>query len=568
MAKRHLVPIVQRWAQLLPQGSHGVEKTPAEFNNPNVPNLLRLLTEATRATPRGGPAVYIPQVGADDAAANYNHFVFGQRGSGKSSLLRNLEQKKREDHQASVWIDQEVFTSLLYPDVLVSCVLDISTGLRTSLENAGHIRKSKLHRRLWRRATRSNHDILEARLDRMISNLRVLKFAPINSEIEWVHKEASAGEVEALGTINVGRIGAAGKAKNSRSKELTSTQTVIADKEQYLERSLTDFRNIVADVATKLGGGFVFVDDLYQISRDSQPRVLGYLHRLLKDSGVWLKVGSIRYATTTYLPKDPPVGMQESHDAHVVALDRQFNLYDTTKQFLEAILGQIAASVQIDSAQLFTDGARDRLMLASGGVARDYLRLTGESIKQAQNRGPSTKSGTNRVTVEDVNAAAGQIAPSKFDDLQKDSPSEADTLTERVIDLTEFCRDRRSAYFLVDSQDRILNEQMRALQHLRFAHLLAQSETIPDAKSQRFNVYLLDAAQLSAQRATQGVDFEGWKQREKRRNRKLVYSSNWESLSRPTTPPGQRTAIGTTSHNQTNPTSSARDVDGQGQLFS
>ena len=121
-----------------------------------------------------------------------------------------------------------------------------------------------------------------------------------------------------------------------------STQTVVADKEQYLERSLTDFRRLVRDVSEVLGGGFVFVDDLYHISRQNQPKVLGYLHRLLKDSGLWLKIGSIRYTTTTYNRRDPPVGMQEGHDAHVVALDRQFNLYDTTKQFLESILSQIS----------------------------------------------------------------------------------------------------------------------------------------------------------------------------------------------------------------------------------
>ena len=50
-------------------------------------------------------------------------------------------------------------------------------------------------------------------------------------------------------------------------------------------------------------------------------------------------------------------------------------------------------------------------MLASGGVVRDYLRLARSSIEQARNRGPSPKTGFNRVHVEDVNAAAGQIAP-------------------------------------------------------------------------------------------------------------------------------------------------------------
>jgi hypothetical protein len=373
----------------------------------------------------------------------------------------------------------------------------------------------------------------------MIGNLRALKFAPVNSEVQWIHKDANVGETEALGKIAVGKVEFSGKDRASRSNEVTSTQTVIADKEQYLERSLTDFRKLIADVAGQLDGGFVFVDDLYQISRDSQPRVLGYLHRLLKDSGIWLKVGSIRYATTTYVASDPPVGMQEGHDSHAIALDRQFALYGTTKKFLESILHQIAASVDMDTTRLFTEGAMDRLMLASGGVVRDYLRLAGESIKQAKNRGPSTKSGTHRVTVEDVNAAAGQIAPSKFDDLKLDSPHQATALTKLVLDLTEFCRDRRSAYFLADSQDRELDEQMRALQHLRFTHLLAQSETIPDAKSQRFNVYLLDAAQLSAQRATQDVDFDGWKDREKRRNRKIIYASDWKPIGPRTGAAGQ-----------------------------
>ena len=505
-------------------------KATAQFADPNALHLLRLLTEATRATPRGGPAVYIPPAGADDAGARYNHFVFGQRGSGKSSLLRKLEQEQRESARASVWIDQEVFTALLYPDVLVSCVLDIALGLRTSLERVGKLRERTWYRRLWRTLVGSGAvGTLELRLDRMIDNLRALKFAPVESEIEWVHKKTNSGQVDALGTISVGKSSVSGGGRRANGREVTSTQRVIADKEQYLERSLTDFRQLVADVSDEMDGGFIFVDDLYQISRENQPRVLGYLHRLLKDSGVWLKVGSIRYATTTYLPTDPPVGMQEGHDAHEVALDRQFNLYDTTKQFLETILRQIAQSANVDAGRLFTEGAMDRLMLASGGVARDYLRLARGSIEQARNRGPSTKSGTDRVTVEDVNAAAGQIAPSKFQDLEQDSPLEADALRARVIDLTEFCRDRRSAYFLVDSQDRVLDGELRALQHLRFAHLVAQSETIPDAKSQRFNVYLLDAAQLSAQRATQGVDFEGWKQREKRRNRKLVYSGTWQA---------------------------------------
>jgi hypothetical protein len=69
-----------------------------------------------------------------------------------------------------------------------------------------------------------------------------------------------------------------------------------------------------------------------------------------------------------------------------------------------------------------------------------------------------------------------------------------------------------------------LSAQVDKLQHLRFAHLLSESETVPDRGSQRFNVWLLDVAELSAQRAAAHMDFLGWEDREKRRNRKLIFT--------------------------------------------
>jgi hypothetical protein len=68
---------------------------------------------------------------------------------------------------------------------------------------------------------------------------------------------------------------------------------------------------------------------------------------------------------------------------------------------------------------------------------------------------------------------------------------------------------------------------MNVLQNLRFAHLLFRSETIPDRQSDQFNVYLLDLAQLSYQRAMEGVSLD-WAKRENRRARKLVYSDSWD----------------------------------------
>jgi hypothetical protein len=215
--------------------------------------------------------------------------------------------------------------------------------------------------------------------------------------------------------------------------------------------------------------------------------------------------------------------MQVAHDAHEVALDQGVRLLGTTQGFLERILNNLARNASVDLERLLSEGSRARLVLASGGVARDYLRLTAGAIEQAQNRGVTTKAGTHRVIVEDVNEAAGTIAPSKLDDLQRDAPEIAAALRALVVALTEFCRQTQCAYFLVDAQDRELGDSMDALQHLRYAYLLNESETVPDRASERFNVWLLDIAELSFRRATQQMDFDGWQTREKRRNRRLIF---------------------------------------------
>jgi energy-coupling factor transporter ATP-binding protein EcfA2 len=502
------------------------------YNSDEVRGLLRTLQEATRATPKGGPNVYIPPAGGDAAEANYNHFVFGQRGSGKSSLLRHLQRRIEEDGRIAVWTDQEIFSALAYPDVLVSAVLEVMEGAQRTLKNRFRL---PLWRRLLVKLGLSNRgevgDLLDL-LGLVTENLRTLKFAPLDRKIEWIHSRGIETKREALGSIRVSRVEVRGSGNRAEKADVSTKEVVESTKEEYLERSLVDFRRLLIEASEYCGGGFVFLDDLYLLAKHDQPLVLGYMHRLLKDTGLWLKVGSIRYSTVTYRAGDPPIGMQLAHDAHEIALDRGIRLFQLTQEFLETILTHLAEIAGVDLERLLTDGARKRLMLASGGVVRDYLRLTAGAIEQARNRVPTTKTGTDKVTVEDVNKAAGSIAPSKLDDLKQDAPEEAAALQAVVVELTEFCRQSRRAYFLVDSSDRELSNIMDALHHHRYAHLLEESETVPDKGSQRFNVWLLDVAELNAQRATQQMDFDGWQDREKRRNRRLIFQRGWrDSLS-------------------------------------
>ncbi|MFG3316080.1 hypothetical protein ACGF0C_29340 [Streptomyces albidoflavus] len=504
----------------------GTSANSAQFATVEVTQLIKDLQEATRANPFGGPQSYVPPKGGEIAEANYHHFVFGQRGSGKSSLLRHLQEQMTTESRTAVWIDQEIFGNLSYPDVLVSAVHELIKGAREALlSKAPPIQNAGFFKKLFG-ANKPAHPIeaLATSLSEAANQLERLKFAPLDRKVQWTVSD-EAGSTAGVGTaVKMRIVSLDAKTEGTAKLSVSSSEVVEGSKEQYLERALTNFRSLIVETAKVTGGGFVFVDDLYQLRRDIQPLVLGYLHRLVKDTGVWLKVGSIRYSTVTFKPGDPPRGMQIGHDAHEVPLDRGLRHFKSTQEFLEQILFKVASKSDVDIKALFTDDARKRLVLAAGGVARDYLRLTWGSITEARNRGVSDKAGSHRVIVEDVNKAAGLISPSKFEDLRKDEPNEAIELGKLVRQITEFCREKKSAYFLVATDEAALSEQINKLQHLRFTHLLVESETIPDKGSQRFNVWLLDVAELSAQRATTGMDFLRWEKRENRRNRRLIFS--------------------------------------------
>lgn len=496
------------------------------YNEDGVNELLVALEEATRATPDGGPAEFVPPAGGEleQAKARFHHLIFGRRGSGKTSLLRHLEGELRDEHRPTIWIDQELFMELSYPDVLVSSVLEVMRSVRDnrSEEEQSPAPEGRIKRIFSRnkRKTPSQED-LDA-LDRAVRNLETLRHLPNDRQIEWSRTTGTGSTLDVIGEVRAASIGQVGlKAGNTESESFTTTETVVSSKEEYLERSLTDFRGLISGDAKR--GGFVFLDEFYRVKRPDQPRVLGYMHRLTKDTGLWLKIASVRYWTTPYKGGTPPQGIQPTQDANEVSLDRSLQLFDSTKAFLEEIFKSIAKAVSVEVHDLWTDGALSRLVLASGGVPRDYLRLAGEAIKHARNRGVSEKAGSERVMAEDVNSAAGQTAEAKLADLREDAPLEAADLTELLEDLSEFCRHNKVGYFLVDSRDGSLVSKIDQLQDLRFVHLLYDGETLPNAGSRRHRVFLLDVAYLSFKRARQ-VDFEGWMDRSKRRRPLLVYT--------------------------------------------
>ena len=68
--------------------------------------------------------------------------------------------------------------------------------------------------------------------------------------------------------------------------------------------------------------------------------------------------------------------------------------------------------------QILNEGAIDRLVLASGGLARDFLAIFRRAVDVARERGEGHRGP--KISSEDVNVAAGEHETSKREELKRD----------------------------------------------------------------------------------------------------------------------------------------------------
>src|SRR5207244_11566221 len=138
-------------------------------------------------------------------------------------------------------------------------------------------------------------------------------------------------------------------------------------------------------------------------------------------------IGTIRHRPDRYAHSDPPLGIKLGEDADQIDLDMTLDRYAVAKKFLLRILTNLAQECGVDAAQLMTEGAVDRLVLASGGVARDFLSIFRMSLDVARERICSHPQHASKITAEDVNVAAGESEGAKREEGKRGASARAHT---------------------------------------------------------------------------------------------------------------------------------------------
>jgi len=248
---------------------------------------------------------------------------------------------------------------------------------------------------------------------------------------------------------------------------------------------------------------YIFLDDIHYMNINEVPGLLDLLHGISRDNPVWLKIAGIRHQTRWFIPT-PPIGLQTGHDASIINLDITLEQPSRAKTFLQSILESYVEQSDTAPSRGFLSGAAlDRLVLASGGVPRDFLTLCVAALQIARQR-----TNARTVGVQDVNHAAGAAAQTKLQELEDDAAAargRSQDLVSALNIVREFLLTERQITFLsVDFLDKENRPKeyglMQGLMDLRMLHLINSALSDAHHAGHRSEVYLLDLSQYSGAR--------------------------------------------------------------------
>jgi len=373
-------------------------------------------------------------------------------------------------------------------------------------------------------------------LNKLVAELNELLYAPeeVDRVAQSESKTSSSSKAGVGVSLGDGVVGAKADAEEGSSKQKSTAQEdrYVHSKVTVLQKNIIKYKRFFSDLSSiSDGASFLFLDDLYHLRFGDQADVIDYFHRIAKGSNLWLKIGTIRHRSRWYMYGNPPVGMKLGDDADEIDLDITLEKYDLTKNFLLDILSNFANEAHLEISQFLADGARDRLVLASGGVARDFLTIFRRSIDVARER-ISRKGQQNRgerIGAEDVNVAAGEYDKFKREDFVRDTDNnDRDRLLGILSDVNEFCLVSNNTNCFLMSKDATgpIEESIHELVDLKFLHQVRSRVTVRGETGKLFEAYMVDLSQYTGERKRRELRMvEFWRDdsKDELRKRQLIF---------------------------------------------
>ncbi len=454
----------------------------------SVSKLITFLKEKPRVT-RHGNREYIDAGNNLELICLPRHaVVFGRRGSGKTMLLSELGSKAKAGTQGVVWIDVDDYKTLTFPDILIQILRSLLGVLSQDVR-----RQNPWYRPLKYLGTRALRSRL-AKEEKFLSDmLQRFEEADMRVDEQLARKDVRNRKAN----LQAEKVVSAELGESRASEQTHSRSESSAGRDRKIDRisrHLHDAKALLRDVtAAAYGTYYLVLDDFYHLTISDQAQVLDYLQSLTKNLNVYIKFGTIAHRSNLYRRGETLIhGMQKEHDVLPIDLDRTFQNFAEVEKFVSDLWRQIK---QVDEQgsfdELFGGESWKQLVLASGGVPRDFMNILARALDIGRSR------QKKKLDVFLINEAANlYLRETKHDDLISDSAQESGELEQMLLDIRNFCVDNRKRNLFLADKDELEAKQHQLemlcqLLDYRFIHLV-HSNTSAAGKKGRYVAYMLD----------------------------------------------------------------------------
>ena len=473
----------------------------ATISDERYAQLLTRLDELVRWRP-GEPGQYVnPHDHLDRVTASANHIIQGRRGSGKTRLLDELARLHEERADATVIaVGMEDYKQLNYPDILIQVLLAFLAKFRECLNPPIDF----LSTRWWTRhiATiahplrtlrgRQSAKTLTGRVDTLTTELTDLYSQSEIRTAEYAERLETEDRSRVAGSAKMPLGSADADASRRDAQETSARFRQLEFKREKVERLLPSFKGLLNDVARHFGTRLLLaVDDFYFVRRNDQPAVIDYIHRICKDGAAYLKVATIKHRSNLFRRGDVTEGVVPGHEVQAIDLELSLGQLSSVVRFLDTVWMNVCVEVAVrDPTEMFKGAGFHQLVLASGGVPRDFFGIASLGLSIARERGEDAV-GKLRVNEAARAYAEGTKVPEV---LGIDAEEEERNLL--LLDLLRFARDdKRRNCFHIDVDQLDANPEIRALVDAlvdaRLLHLITDN-TSNARRAGRFAAYLVD----------------------------------------------------------------------------
>lgn len=248
--------------------------------------------------------------------------------------------------------------------------------------------------------------------------------------------------------------------------------------------------------------------------RSRQPDVIDYLHRLLRGTNFYIKIGTVRHRTSIIRNSDQAIGVELHQDVEEINLDRTLEDLEATSEYLGRMLDALSHAAGVDNPRgvLFNPDAFHSLVLASGGVPRDFLNIFVEAISAA-----IADDQERWLTPTYIWKGASRLSyRTKLNNLKEEAISDSSPLEKVYQDIISFClKEKKKTAFLVSQEQaqefHSVHELILQLMDFKLIHVVEPDTSAASGRKGRFEAYTLDFSLFMEPRMRNIEHVEFWK---------------------------------------------------------